>query len=263
MPSRAATLVVTCRRSSSAHRRRATATPAATVRSGARSGTASSSGAMRSSTRTIGAILGDDGVLVVDTRARRRQADEILADLRELHAAARLRSSSTPTATHDHAFGNQRVPAGADLGPRPSVRMVVRRGRAQLAAVSAAIPELAGELGRGRTRSAGPVVRRGCRDDGPVRRRRRPIDLRYLGRGHTDNDIVVLCPTRTCSRRRLLSRGRRHALLRRRLPARLAGTAEGLVGLVTGAARVHRLAVAEQPRLHFEVRLSGRRLAAR
>jgi hypothetical protein len=34
--------------------------------------------------QNIGAILGDDGVLIVDTRVSHRQADEILSDLREL-----------------------------------------------------------------------------------------------------------------------------------------------------------------------------------
>ena len=48
--------------------------------------------------QNIGAVLGDDGVLIVDTRISHRQADEILADLRELTPLP-FEPSSTPTAT--------------------------------------------------------------------------------------------------------------------------------------------------------------------
>ena len=68
--------------------------------------------------QNIGAIMGDDGVLVVDTRVSHRQADEILADLKELTPLP-VRAVVNTHGHNDHAFGNHRLPAGADLGPRP------------------------------------------------------------------------------------------------------------------------------------------------
>ena len=49
--------------------------------------------------QNIGAILGDDGVLIVDTRISHRQADEILRRPKCAHAAARPGRRRTPTAT--------------------------------------------------------------------------------------------------------------------------------------------------------------------
>jgi glyoxylase-like metal-dependent hydrolase (beta-lactamase superfamily II) len=142
--------------------------------------------------QNIGAIVGDDGVLIVDTRISHRQADEILDDLRSLTPLP-VRAVVNTHGHNDHAFGNHRFRPAPIWGHARCARMVRETGKAQIAAVSAAIPEIAADLAE--------VVL-----DPPDRTfdgesttvdfdaGGRPLELRYLGRGHTDNDIVLIVP---------------------------------------------------------------------
>jgi glyoxylase-like metal-dependent hydrolase (beta-lactamase superfamily II) len=140
--------------------------------------------------QNIGVVMGDDGVLVVDTRVSHRQADEILADLKELTPLP-VRAVVNTHGHNDHAFGNHRFRPAPIWGHARCARMVRETGAAQLAAVAAAIPELAADLAEvvldppDRTFD-GDAASLGFDAGG------RQIDLRYLGRGHTDNDIAVL-----------------------------------------------------------------------
>jgi glyoxylase-like metal-dependent hydrolase (beta-lactamase superfamily II) len=59
-------------------------------------------------------IRGSDGLAVVDTRSSPRQADQMLADLRELGSRPVQRVINTH-AHFDHCFGNQRFGSGSDL----------------------------------------------------------------------------------------------------------------------------------------------------
>jgi glyoxylase-like metal-dependent hydrolase (beta-lactamase superfamily II) len=141
--------------------------------------------------QNIGAILGDDGVLIVDTRVSHRQADEILSDLRELTPLP-VRAVVNTHGHNDHAFGNHRFRPAPIWGHTRCARMITETGADQIARVAAAIPDLGADLAE--------VVL-----DPPERTFEdaatldfdaggRVIELRYLGRGHTDNDIVVLVP---------------------------------------------------------------------
>ena len=142
--------------------------------------------------QNIGAILGDDGVLIVDTRISHRQADEILADLRELTPAP-VRAVVNTHGHNDHAFGNHRFRPAPIWGHERCARMISETGAAQITAVSKAIPELREELAEvvldppDRTFPGDAAT---LDFDAGGRR----IDLRYVGRGHTDNDVVVLVP---------------------------------------------------------------------
>ena len=143
--------------------------------------------------QNIGAILGDDGVLIVDTRISHRQADEILADLRDLTALP-VRAVVNTHGHNDHAFGNHRFRPAPIWGHERCATMVRDTGAAQIAAVSAAIPALAEELAEvvldppDRTFAGESALVEDFDAGG------RRIELRYLGRGHTDNDVVVLVP---------------------------------------------------------------------
>src|SRR5829696_2083784 len=95
--------------------------------------------------QNIGAILGDDGVLIVDTRVSHRQADEILADLRSLTTHP-VRAVVNTHGHNDHAFGNHRFRPVPIWGHARCARMVAETGAAQIAAVGAAVPDLVDEL---------------------------------------------------------------------------------------------------------------------
>jgi glyoxylase-like metal-dependent hydrolase (beta-lactamase superfamily II) len=142
--------------------------------------------------QNIGAILGDDGVLIVDTRISHRQAEEILTDLRELTDLP-VRAVVNTHGHNDHAFGNHRFRPVPIWGHERCARMVRETGAAQLAKVSEGIPELAAELAEvvldppDRTFDGDFEV---LDFDAGGRR----IELRHLGRGHTDNDVVVIVP---------------------------------------------------------------------
>jgi glyoxylase-like metal-dependent hydrolase (beta-lactamase superfamily II) len=142
--------------------------------------------------QNIGAILGDDGVLVVDTRISHRQADEILSDLRELTDLP-VRAVVNTHGHNDHAFGNHRFRPAPIWGHERCARMIRETGAAQLAKVAEGIPELAADLAEvvldppDRTFDGEFTV---LDFDAGGRR----IELRHLGRGHTDNDIRVIVP---------------------------------------------------------------------
>ncbi|HEX3427740.1 MAG TPA: MBL fold metallo-hydrolase, partial [Candidatus Limnocylindrales bacterium] len=142
--------------------------------------------------QNIGAILGDDGVLIVDTRISHRQADEILSDLRDLTALP-VRAVVNTHGHNDHAFGNHRFRPAPIWGHERCARMIRDTGAAQLATVAAAMPELAADLAQV---VLDPPDRTfdGDSDLLDFDAGGRRIELRYLGRGHTDNDIVVIVP---------------------------------------------------------------------
>jgi glyoxylase-like metal-dependent hydrolase (beta-lactamase superfamily II) len=142
--------------------------------------------------QNIVAVRGADGFLIVDTRISHRQAEEILSDLRELGPDP-VRAVVNTHGHNDHAFGNARFRPAPIWGHERCATMVRATGAAQIAAVSKAIPSLADELAEvvldppDRTFDGDSTVV--DFDAGG-----RPIELRYLGRGHTDNDVVVVIP---------------------------------------------------------------------
>jgi glyoxylase-like metal-dependent hydrolase (beta-lactamase superfamily II) len=139
--------------------------------------------------QNIVAVRGDDGFLIVDTRVSHRQADEILSDLRELGTEP-VRAVINTHGHNDHAFGNHRFRPAPIWGHARCAAMVRDTGPAQLAAVAAAIPSLADELAEV---VLDPPDRIFDGDSTVVEfdAGGRTIELRHLGRGHTDNDVVV------------------------------------------------------------------------
>jgi len=139
--------------------------------------------------QNIGVVLGGDEALVIDTRSTHVQAREILADLRELTAAP----VTVVVDTHghfDHAFGNRVFRPATIWGHQRCVAFLQRTGEARRARVAADEPELADDLREvvidppDRTFATETTIEVGGR----------PIELRYLGRGHTDHDIVITIP---------------------------------------------------------------------
>ncbi len=137
----------------------------------------------------IVAVIGGDHALIVDTRSTPAQAREILDDLRDL--------GSPPVGivvnTHghyDHAFGNSIFRPAVIWGHERCGTMLTLTGETQRANVSRDIPDLAADL-------ADVVLDppdRMFTETATLDLGGREIRLAYLGRGHTDNDIVVSIP---------------------------------------------------------------------
>ena len=136
--------------------------------------------------QTIGVIGGKAGLLVIDTRATHRLADELRDDLRLLPGSV---VAVVNTHGHwDHAFGNARFLPAPIWGHVRCATMIVERGEAMRARLLRDYPgepfdkvEL--------TPPSELVDESATLDLGD-----RQVELRYLGRGHTDNDIVITSP---------------------------------------------------------------------
>src|SRR6478735_2127153 len=169
--------------------------------------------------QNIGAILGDDGVLIVDTRVSHRQADEILADLKSLTPMP-VRAVVNTHGHNDHAFGNHRFRPAPIWGHARCRRMIRDTGRAQIAKVVLDPPD--------RTFDSPSTT---LAFDAGGRR----IELRYLGRAHTDNDIVVLVPDADVLFAGDLVENGAPPYFGDGYPMEWPATVEGLVEIVTGA----------------------------
>jgi len=139
--------------------------------------------------QTIGVIGGASGLIVVDTRASHRLADELRAELAELPGAV---VGAINTHGHwDHVFGNARFRSTPIWGHVRCAAMIAEHGEEQRARLIDRYPPEAGEQFREveLTPPSDLVEETSTLDLGD-----RQIELRHLGRGHTDNDIVVSVP---------------------------------------------------------------------
>ncbi len=137
----------------------------------------------------IGVVVGDDGVLLIDTRSSHRQAEEIRRDL----AAITKLPVTVVVNTHghyDHAFGNRVFRPAPIWGHRRCVSMLETTGETQRSEVAAGDSRLADELAEVEI----DPPDRTFEDDVTLDVGGRSVDLHYLGRGHTDNDIVIRVP---------------------------------------------------------------------
>lgn len=139
--------------------------------------------------QNIVVVLGRDEALVVDTRTTHEQAREILDDLVDL-GSPRIGVVVNTHGHFDHAFGNNVFRPAVTWGHERCVTMLEEQGEIMRRSVAAEAPELAAALAEvvidppERTFSIGAIVEVGGR----------AVNLRYLGRGHTDNDIVMVVP---------------------------------------------------------------------
>ena len=127
--------------------------------------------------------------MVIDTRSSHVQGREVLDDLRELTTAP----VTVVVDTHghfDHAFGNhvfRPAPIWGHVGCGPFLE---RTGEARKARIATEVPELATDL-------ADVVIDppdRTFAETADLDLGDRRVELRFLGRGHTDHDIVIRVP---------------------------------------------------------------------
>jgi len=136
--------------------------------------------------QTIGAIGGERGLVVIDTRATHPLADELRADLKQLPGSV---VAVVNTHGHwDHAFGNARFLPTPIWGHVRCAAMILERGEPMRARLMREYPsEPFGEV------ELTPPTDL-FEDSALLELGDRQVDLRHLGRGHTDNDIVVRVP---------------------------------------------------------------------
>ncbi len=139
--------------------------------------------------QNIGVILGRAEALVIDTRSTYAQAREIQADLQEL--------TDSPVGvvvdTHghfDHVFGNGIFRPATIWGHERCVTFMVRTGEARKRTIAAEEPLLADDLAEIVIDPPDRVFATHAR----IEVGGREVMLRYLGRGHTDHDVVVEIP---------------------------------------------------------------------
>lgn len=136
--------------------------------------------------QTIGVIGGASGLVVIDTRAHHRAADELRDDLKQLPGAT---VAVVNTHGHwDHAFGNARFVPGPIWGHVRCATMITERGEEMRTRLMRDFPDEpfdAVEL----TPPTELFEESATLDLGD-----RQVELRYLGRGHTDNDVIIRVP---------------------------------------------------------------------
>jgi glyoxylase-like metal-dependent hydrolase (beta-lactamase superfamily II) len=139
--------------------------------------------------QNIGVVLGRAEALVIDTRSTYAQAREIQADLHEL--------TDSPVGvvvdTHghfDHVFGNGIFRPATIWGHERCVTFMVRTGEARKRTIAAEEPLLADDLAEIVIDPPDRVFATHAR----IEVGGREVMLRYLGRGHTDHDVVVEIP---------------------------------------------------------------------
>jgi glyoxylase-like metal-dependent hydrolase (beta-lactamase superfamily II) len=139
-------------------------------------------------------VRGDEGLLVCDTRSSHRQADEIRADLRELGSLP-VRWVVNTHAHFDHTFGNARFGPASDLGAPiyGHERVPAHLDAYERRVLAELIADAGAPAGEWRevvitppTVLVGEAMTLGLGG--------RAAELLHLGRGHTDNDLLVHVP---------------------------------------------------------------------
>lgn len=137
----------------------------------------------------VGAVDCGGALLVVDTREHHQHARALLDDLRRLspHPVGWVVNSHHHW---DHCFGNRLFLPAPIWGHERCVQALRLRGEAMRREAQEACPELAEGL-------AEVVITpptQSFSQSQTLTPNGRTVELRYLGRGHTDNDIVVFVP---------------------------------------------------------------------
>lgn len=136
-----------------------------------------------------GLVLGDDGALVIDTRASRQQGDDLRAAIAEVTSRPVLWVVNTHV-HWDHTFGNQAFPEAVIIGHDRVRELLDRDGDEMLADLDGAdwVPdEFRDQLAE--TQIVPPTVT--TTSELSVDLGNRWVRVTHHGRGHTDSDVVV------------------------------------------------------------------------
>jgi glyoxylase-like metal-dependent hydrolase (beta-lactamase superfamily II) len=141
----------------------------------------------------VGLVLGDGACLVVDTHTSQARGRELAEAVRQVTADPWIVVDTH--AHYDHCFGNAAFRPAPIWGHRRCAENLREYGAVQRTLVAAAyrehgLPEMADEIDASRIDPPEELV------DGAatVTVGDRSLQLRHLGRAHTDNDLVVVVP---------------------------------------------------------------------
>ena len=137
---------------------------------------------------TVGLVVGEEAALVVDTRGWERQGRELAG---EIHWLTHCKLVVANTHHHyDHTFGNYAFLPAEMWGHEQCAAHLRFDSRTTQFALAAVMPEVAAEYVD--TRITPPT--KTFRESVTLELGNRKVQLTHLGRGHTDNDIVVIVP---------------------------------------------------------------------
>lgn len=135
----------------------------------------------------IGLILGDGEALVIDTRATYGQADELKLHVADLTADPITRVVNTHH-HWDHTFGNARFGPADLIGHRRCAEQLIAAGPA----MKEQLLDLVAQADQDKVAAIDIVPPSTLFDEQlAVEVGGRPVTLDFLGRAHTDNDIVI------------------------------------------------------------------------
>ncbi len=137
----------------------------------------------------VGAVAGDDGLLVVDTRSHRGEAAELRRDLAELGAGP-VRWVVNTHCHFDHSFGNAAFRPAPIWGHRRCAAELRSNEAEHRAAARRYLPHAAAEVDATEIVPPDEIVEHAAGVDLGAR----VVEVRHLGRGHTDGDVVVIVP---------------------------------------------------------------------
>ena len=135
----------------------------------------------------VGLVVGADGALVVDTRASKVEATEVLGDVREVTSLP-VRWAVDTHWHWDHAFGNSEFTDATIWGHLECRRVLAERGEEAKLEVASWIPDRRDEFLAVEIRLPDTVFT----DEQTLDLGGRTVSLRHHGRGHTEGDVVVV-----------------------------------------------------------------------
>lgn len=134
----------------------------------------------------IGAVVCGDGLLIIDTRAHHAQARELILDLKRI---SQLPVKWVVNTHHhwDHTFGNGEFAEANIWGHELCRTHLADSGHSMKEKVKKLAPDQASAFDEVLIVPPAFTVK----DEATVTFGTRTIEMRHLGRGHTDNDLVI------------------------------------------------------------------------
>jgi glyoxylase-like metal-dependent hydrolase (beta-lactamase superfamily II) len=139
---------------------------------------------------SVSVVVGDDGLLLVDTRCNPREADEVRADVAALSSLP-IRWVANTHAHYDHSFGNQRFPGAEIFGHHLIPKHFAEYEQPRLAAWTAN-PSAQPQYDWHGVELTPPTVLVSSMREIDLGDRR--VRFHPLPPGHTDTDLVIEIP---------------------------------------------------------------------